>query len=119
MSGTNDGSIVLPSPCVVVLVGPAGSGKSTWASQWFAPPQVVSSDGLRALVGEGEHDMAASKDAFALLDTVLERRLARRLTTVVDTLALDAASRDRYRELARAAGLPCVAVVFDVPQPHA
>jgi F420-dependent oxidoreductase-like protein len=115
MADTSDGPIVLPSPCVVVLVGPAGSGKSTWAQQWFAPHQIVSSDGLRSLVGEGEHDMAASKDAFALLDAVLQRRLARRLTTVVDTLGLDAAQRDRYRELAGAVGLPCVAVVFDAP----
>jgi F420-dependent oxidoreductase-like protein len=115
MGDTSDAPIVLPSPCVVVLVGPAGSGKSTWAQQWFAPHQVVSSDTLRALVGEGEHDMAASKDAFALLDTVVQRRLARRLTTVIDTLALDAGQRGRYRELARAAGIACVAVVFDVP----
>jgi F420-dependent oxidoreductase-like protein len=115
MADTSAGPIVLPSPCVVVLVGPAGSGKSTWAQQWFTTQQIVSSDGLRALVGEGEHDMAASKDAFALLDTVLERRLARRLTTVIDTLGLDAGQRARYRELAAAARLPCVAVVFDAP----
>ena len=115
MAESSDGPIVLPSPCVVVLVGPAGAGKSTWAQRWFAPHQVVSSDGLRALVGEGEHDMAASKDAFALLDTVVERRLGRRLTTVIDTLGLDAGQRARYRELAAAAGLPCFAVVFDVP----
>ena len=115
MAETSDGPIVLPSPCVVVLVGPAGAGKSTWAQRWFAPHQVVSSDGLRALVGEGEHDMAASKDAFALLDTVVERRLGRRLTTVIDTLGLDAGQRAGYRALAAAAGLPCFAVVFDVP----
>ena len=115
MAETSDGPIVLPSPCVVVLVGPAGAGKSTWAQRWFAPHQLVSSDGLRALVGEGEHDMAASKDAFALLDTVVERRLGRRLTTVIDTLGLDLEHRARYRALAAAAGLPCFAVVFDVP----
>ena len=115
MAETSDGPIVLPSPCVVVLVGPAGAGKSTWAQRWFAPQQLVSSDGLRALVGEGEHDMAASKDAFALLDTVVERRLGRRLTTVIDTLGLDLEHRARYRALAAAAGLPCFAVVFDVP----
>ena len=105
----------LPSPCVLVLVGPAGSGKSTWAERWFVPRQVVSSDHLRSLVGESEHDLAASKDAFALLDTVLQQRLRRRLTTVVDTLGLDPAQRARYRELAAAAGLPCFAIVFDVP----
>jgi F420-dependent oxidoreductase-like protein len=107
--------LVLPAPCLVVLVGPAASGKSTWAQQWFAPDQVISSDRLRALIGEGEHDLGASKDAFALMDVVLEQRLRRQVSTVVDTLGLDSRRRARYRELAEAAGVPCFAVVFDVP----
>jgi alkanesulfonate monooxygenase SsuD/methylene tetrahydromethanopterin reductase-like flavin-dependent oxidoreductase (luciferase family)/predicted kinase len=105
----------LPSPCLVVLVGPVASGKSTWASEWFAPTSIVSSDALRAVVGEGEHDLAASIDAFAVLDEIVARRCRRRLTTVVDTLGSDADQRRRWRELARAAGMPCVAVVFDTP----
>ena len=39
----------LPSPCLVVLVGPAGSGKSTWAAAHFPADQVVSTDRLRAV----------------------------------------------------------------------
>src|SRR4249919_1341023 len=108
-------TLTLPSPCLIVLVGPAASGKSTWAAEWFPTHQVVSSDALRALVGEGEHDLSASKDAFALLDTVVQQRLRRRVTTVVDTLALDAAQRARYRALAEQAGVPCFAIAFDVP----
>ena len=46
----------LPSSCVVLLVGPGASGKSTWAAAHFAPDAVVSSDRLRALVGTGEND---------------------------------------------------------------
>jgi alkanesulfonate monooxygenase SsuD/methylene tetrahydromethanopterin reductase-like flavin-dependent oxidoreductase (luciferase family)/predicted kinase len=111
----NDAPLALPSPCVVVLVGPVASGKSTWARQWFEPSQIVSSDALRSLVGEAEHDLAASTDAFALLDDVVARRLRRRLTTVIDTLGLDADQRRRWREGAAAAGVPCVAVVFDTP----
>ena len=82
--------VVLPSPCLVVLVGMSGSGKSTWAAAHFAPEQIVSSDMLRAAVGAGEDDMTASDDAFALLEQIVERRTQRRLTTVVDTLGLDA-----------------------------
>ena len=69
--------LYLPSPCLVVLVGVAGSGKSTWARTNFGSQHVVSSDALRALVGEGEADQAASKDAFAILDEIVRRRLAR------------------------------------------
>jgi F420-dependent oxidoreductase-like protein len=100
---------------LVVLVGPSGSGKSTWAVAHFAPDEVVSSDRLRAVVGTGEHDLAASADAFAVLDLVVAARVRRRLTTVVDTLGLDPARRAAWRELARAAGVPCVAVAVDTP----
>ena len=53
-------SLRLPSPSLVVLVGPAAAGKTTWAEANFAPHQVVSSDRLRLLVGEGEDDQRAS-----------------------------------------------------------
>ena len=105
----------LPSPCVVLLVGPGASGKSTWAAEHFEPGTIVSSDRLRAVVGTGESDIAASTDAFALLEEVVRRRLARRLTTVVDTLGLDADRRRAWLGLARDHGLPCVAVAFDTP----
>lgn len=107
--------IRLPSPCVVVLAGPSGSGKSMWAEANFEPGQIVASDQLRVLVGEGEHDQRASKDAFALLDQVLTARTRRRLTTVVDTLGFEADVRQRCRQLAAEAGMSCVAIAFDTP----
>jgi predicted kinase len=103
----------LPSPCLVVLAGPVASGKSTWAAEHFPPDAVVSSDRLRALVGAGEDDIAASADALALLDEVVARRAARRLTTVVDSTGLDEGKRACWLGLARRHGLACVAVAFD------
>src|SRR5918993_656979 len=95
---------------------PTGAaGKSSWAAAHFPPDTVVSSDRLRALVGTGEDDVAASTDAFALLEEVVRRRLARRLTTVVDTLGLDTSRRLGWLALAREQDLPCVAVGFDTP----
>ncbi|HEU4910727.1 MAG TPA: TIGR03560 family F420-dependent LLM class oxidoreductase [Actinomycetes bacterium] len=105
----------LPSPCVVVLVGPGASGKSTWAAAHFPAEVVVSSDRLRALVGAGEDDVTASTDAFELLEDVVRRRVARRLTTVIDTLGLDHERRSTWLALARRHDLPCVAVAFDTP----
>ncbi|ONI71500.1 luciferase [Kribbella sp. ALI-6-A] len=105
----------LPSPCVVVLVGPGAAGKSTWAGERFAGELVVSSDRLRALVGAGEDDLAASADAFDLLEAVVRQRIGRRLTTVIDTLGLDRERRLRWLALAREHGMPCVAVAFDTP----
>ncbi|MEA3218418.1 MAG: hypothetical protein QOJ19_4574, partial [Acidimicrobiia bacterium] len=103
----------LPSPVLVVLAGPSGSGKTTWAEANFEPGQIVSTDRLRLLVGEGEHDQRASKDAFALLDQVLVARTRRRLTTVLDTLGYDEELRQRCRYLAAESGMTCVAIAFD------
>ncbi len=109
--------IRLPESCLVVLVGPSGSGKSTWAGECFAPGQVVSADGMRALVGEGEHDQRAGTDAFAVLDLVVDRRLTRGLLTVVDTLGLDRPRRREYVARARSHDRPVVAVAFDDVSP--
>ncbi|MDQ1519021.1 MAG: hypothetical protein QOI55_94, partial [Actinomycetota bacterium] len=106
---------VLPSPCLVVLVGPSGAGKSTWAANHFAPEQIVSSDRLRAIVGDAEDDVSASADAFALLETIVEQRAKRRLTIVVDTLGLDRDRRTNWLALARRHGLSSVCVVFNTP----
>ena len=107
-------TIRLAEGSLVVLVGPPASGKSTWAFEEFPPNQVVSSDRLRALVGEGEHDQRAARDAFDMLDQVVERRLRRRLTTVIDSLGTDAERRRVWVAAAERAGVPAVAVVFDV-----
>src|SRR5262249_39666569 len=45
--------LVLPAPCLVVLVGPSSAGKTTWALEHFATEEVVSTDQLRAVVGRG------------------------------------------------------------------
>jgi alkanesulfonate monooxygenase SsuD/methylene tetrahydromethanopterin reductase-like flavin-dependent oxidoreductase (luciferase family)/predicted kinase len=103
----------VPDPALVVLVGPAGSGKSAWAAARYRPQEVVSSDQLRAVVGSGEHDLDASDDAFALLDQIVAARVRRGLTMVVDTLGLDPARRRGYLELARRHRLAGVAVLFD------
>ncbi len=104
----------LPTRALVVLVGPSGAGKTQWARTHLDPSAIVSSDDLRALVGEGPHDQRAGTDAFAVLDDVVERRLRRGLLTVVDSLALDPTRRRLHLEQARRHGVPCYAVGFDV-----
>ena len=108
--------IRLPDPCLVVLVGASGAGKSHWAATQFSREQIVSSDQLRGVVGHGEHDQRATKDAFELLDLIVEKRLRRRLTTVIDSTALEADRRARYVELAGRAHVPVHAVVFAVDE---
>ncbi len=103
----------VPDPALVVLVGASGAGKTSWAAERYLPREIVSSDLLRAVVGSGEHDLDASVDAFSLLDQIVVARARRRLTTVVDTLGLDAERRLVWLALARRSGLPAVAVLFE------
>ena len=105
----------LPDPAVVVLVGAAGSGKSTWAAAHYRAAEVVSSDALRDVVGTGPADLDASAEAFDLLDRILAARARRGLTVVVDTLGLDPARRAAYRAVAHDHGLAAVAVVLETP----
>ena len=103
----------LPAPCLVVLIGPGASGKTTWAGEHFAAQEVVGSDRLRATVGTGEDDQEASQDAFELLERIVRMRISRRLTTVIDTLGFDAERRRGWIETAHDAGIPAYAVLFE------
>jgi F420-dependent oxidoreductase-like protein len=106
-------TVRIPSRALVVLVGPSGVGKSTWARRWFRPDQVLSSDAMRAMVGWGEHDRRAGTDAFEVLGDVLDRRMRRGLLTVVDTLGLDPDRRATWLAIAHRHSRPTVAVRFD------
>jgi protein phosphatase len=109
------GSITLPDPGLVVLVGPAGSGKSTFAARHFAPHETLSSDGYRAIVGRDEADQRATAPAFAALHRQLVRRLAAGSFTVVDATNVERHARRALLVRAQRAGIPAAAIVFDLP----
>jgi protein phosphatase len=108
-------TITIPDPALVLLVGPAGAGKSTFAAAHFRPAEIVSSDHLRGLLANDPADQTASADAFRILTLMVAGRLKRRLTTVVDATSLRAANRRKYRELAARHDVPVVAIAFDLP----
>jgi protein phosphatase len=105
----------IPGDALVVLVGPAASGKSTWAQARYRPSQILSSDTFRELVADDQSDQAASADAFRVLHIVAGARLARGLRTVIDATNLQRSARAPFRTMAARHGRPCVAVLFDVP----
>jgi predicted kinase len=107
-------ALAIPDPSLVVLVGPAGSGKSTLAARHFAPDEVLGSDAMRAIVGRGESDQAATRTAFAALHRALEKRLREGRLTVVDATNVERHARLSLLQRARAAGIPAVAIVLDL-----
>ena len=110
-------TILVPDPSLVLLVGAAGAGKTTFAARHFAPDEVLSSDAYRALVSGNEADQSVSHVAFRILHRELERRLADRRLTVVDATNVSSGNRRQLIQRARAASVPVVALVLAPPVP--
>jgi predicted kinase len=108
-------SITLPADALVVLIGVAGSGKSTFASRHFSPTQVLSSDALRAMISDSASAQGATDDAFDLLHRILAMRLRRGRLTVVDATNVEDWARRELIVEARRHRRPCVAIVLDPP----
>lgn len=107
-------ALELPEPCLVVLIGAAGAGKSTLAARLFPPDAILSSDAFRAIVSGDEADQGATRAAFAILQRELERRLAAGLTTVVDATNVTPFARRGLLRRAAIHGIPAVAIVLDL-----
>lgn len=104
----------LPEPCLVVLIGAAGAGKSTLAARLFPPESILSSDAYRAVVSGDEADQRATKTAFAILNRELDRRLALGRNTVIDATSVTPFARRGLVRRASAHGVPAVAIVLDL-----
>jgi len=107
--------IVIADPSLVVLVGAAGAGKSTFAMRHFAPDEILSSDRFRAIVSGDEANQAATKAAFNVLNKALESRLASGRLAVVDATSIEPSARRSLLARAAAAGIPAYAIVLDMP----
>ena len=112
-------SIALPPDALVLLIGIAASGKTTFAQRHFAATQVLSSDALRALIADDPSAQGATDDAFDLLHRILTMRLRRGRLTVVDATNVEDWARTELVANARKHRRPAVAIVLDVPLPLA
>ena len=108
-------TIHLPADALVILIAPAGSGKSTFARTHFGATEIVSSDRCRALVADDEAEQRATGPAFEVFDAIVRGRLRMGRLTVADATNLEPVPRQRLRAMARAHGRPAIAIVLDVP----
>ncbi len=109
-------TISIPELALVLLVGPSGSGKSSFARKHFLPTEVVSSDFCRGLVADDENDQTATNDAFDLLHAIVRKRLARGRLTVVDATNVQPEARKSLIALAKEYHLFAEAIVFDLSE---
>ena len=108
--------IKIPKLSLIVLVGPSGSGKSSFARRHFLPTEVLSSDYCRGLVSDDENDQAATNDAFEVLHFVAAKRLARGHLTVIDATNVQPESRRPLVQLAKKYHCLPVAMVLNPPE---
>ena len=106
----------IPKLSLVVLVGASGSGKSTFAAKHFLPTEIVSSDTCRGIVADDENDLAATPDAFALVNFIVATRLRAGRLTVVDATSVRREDRAKLIAIARQHHVLSVAIVFNLPE---
>src|SRR2546430_7044981 len=108
--------IKVPRRTLLVLCGPAGSGKSTFAAQRFSSTTVVSSDHCRALICDDANNQQVNRDTFDLFYYIINKRLFLGRFTVADSTALYPEARRHLREIARRYGFLACLLIFDISQ---
>jgi protein phosphatase len=107
--------IIIPRNTLVVLCGPAGCGKSTFAAKHFLPTQAVSSDNCRALVSDDPTNQGVSGHAFDMMHFIIEKRLYLGRLTVADATNLKREDRKPFAKIARWYNYNLAAIIFDIP----
>lgn len=100
--------IVLPTRSLIVLCGPAGAGKSTFARNFVAQHKrggyrttsIVSSDYCRALLCDDETNQQVNRDTFELFHYIIHKRMFLNRLTIADSTALQSDARQRLLDLA-------------------
>ncbi|WP_405740442.1 AAA family ATPase [Streptomyces sp. NBC_01525] len=100
---------------LIVLVGPAGSGKTTYAAA-FPDTWRVSLDAYRRLATDDAADQTATPTAAQIQNLLLDARLARGLTTIVDSTNVFAHVRAGLLARGRYYDRPITVVLFTTPR---
>ncbi|HEY0493995.1 MAG TPA: AAA family ATPase [Candidatus Dormibacteraeota bacterium] len=107
--------INVPPAALVLLIGPAGAGKSTFAARHFSADAIVSSDRLRKLAAGDDSNQQANDDVFGRIHQVVAERAGAGLLTVIDATNTRGPQRTELGWHAHRYHRPLVAIVLDLP----
>lgn len=103
---------------LLLTIGIPASGKTTWAKRYcLENPHIIrlSSDELRSIVGESEDDQTVSREAFNILEVIVEHLLAQNYTVLVDSCAYKSSRRKNFINIARKLKKEIKCYYFDIP----
>lgn len=104
--------LLIPHNALILGVGAAGAGKSTFYQRHFLPHQVVSSDEMRRLVCGDARQQSVSGAAFEVFHLLIEKRLELGHLTVADATNLEPKARHQLLSIARDVRVPAVVLYF-------
>lgn len=107
--------IEIPSDAVVILIGPAGAGKSTFARRHFPPEAVISPDAYREDVGGDASDQQRNGEVFERVHQVVEERAAAGLLIVIDATNTRGPGRSELAWHAHRHRRPLIAIALVLP----
>ncbi len=108
--------ILVPPRTLLVLCGPACSGKSTFAAQRYISTMIVSSDFCRALICDDATNQNVNRDTFDLFYYIIHKRLFQQRFTVADSTALYQEARLKLLDIARRHNFATCLLIFNTPE---
>jgi predicted kinase len=101
--------------CLILLVGPPGSGKTTWARRYGSGAIHVSQDDLIDAITPHGFEHRYRPVYAAAEDAVARQALASGHSVIVDRTNRTRAHRERWLRIARECGCPAIAVEMATP----
>ncbi len=107
-------NVAIPELALVVLIGPTGSGKTTFAARHFRDTEVFSIERCRRLVADDDESERATRAGAELLRVIAKQRLLEGRLTVIDGAHILPEERKELIDLARECHAPPVAIVLNL-----